>query len=117
MRSAMQRTFAVRAGGVNAWGVRAGAVRLSGVMVLPPTGWHLVFYRRIGEREHREMRLVLWRKEGIVLGVSGSYFFSPASQLRTNVSGAASCASGTRNKKRLPSGEGAHRPPEAPVGA
>jgi len=36
------------------------------------------------------------------------HFFIPACQLRTTVNGAASCVSGIWNKKRLPSGEGAH---------
>ena len=36
------------------------------------------------------------------------HFFNPACQLRTTVNGTPPSVSGTRNKKRSPSGEGAH---------
>ncbi len=44
------------------------------------------------------------------------HFFSPACQLRTTVNGTPAGVSGTRNKKRLPSGEGCQRGrPRSPV--
>ena len=39
---------------------------------------------------------------------SWRHFLSAACQLSTTVKGASRCVSGTRNRKRLPSGDGAH---------
>ena len=88
-------------------------------VVLPSANWEKGVSRNALSALKRE-EIVLKGEDGMkpefrILPIR--YFFSPACQLRTTVNGAASCVSGTRNKKRLPSGEVAQREPEAPGGA